>query len=87
MVSKATKIVNEQGLHVRPAGELVKEMSKFSSEINLVVNGNKINAKSVLNIMAACIKFGMDVTVEAEGDDAEAAVAKAVEMIESGFGE
>lgn len=87
MVSKTTKIINEQGLHMRPAGVFAKEMAAFSAEINIVMNGKKINGKSVMNIIAACIKCGTEITIECTGDDEQAACDKAVSLIESGFGE
>lgn len=87
MVSKTVKIVNEQGLHMRPAGVFAKEMTKFSSSVTLDAAGKKINAKSVMLIIAACIKCGAEVTVECDGADENEALAKAVELIESGFGE
>lgn len=87
MASKTITITNEQGLHMRPAGVMAQAMAAFKSDINIVMGDKKINAKSVMNIIAACIKCGSEITIEAEGDDAEAAVAKAVELIESGFGE
>lgn len=87
MVSKTVKIVNEQGLHMRPAGIFAKEMTKFTSDVFMDVAGKKINAKSVMYIIAACIKGGAEVTIECSGEDEEAALAKAVELIESGFGE
>ena len=65
MVAQTVKVVNEQGLHMRPAGVFAKEMTKF----------------------AACIKCGAEVTVECDGADEKEALAKAVELIESGFGE
>ena len=68
MVAQTVKVVNEQGLHMRPAGK-------------------KINAKSVMLIIAACIKCGAEVTIECDGADEKEALAKAVELIESGFGE
>jgi len=82
MVAQTVKVVNEQGLHMRPAGVFAKEMTKFSC-----VAGKKINAKSVMLIIAACIKCGAEVTVECDGADEKEALAKAVELIESGFGE
>ena len=87
MVSQTVKVINAQGLHMRPAGVLAKEMTKFKSAITLETAGKKINAKSVMLIIAACIKCGAEVTVECEGDDEKEALAKAVELIESGFGE
>ncbi len=87
MVSKNVTIKNEQGLHMRPAGVFAKEMTKFKSEVTLDYNGKKINAKSVMLIIAACIKCGAELTVECSGEDENEALAKAVELIESGLGE
>lgn len=87
MVSKTATIINEQGLHMRPAGVFAKEMAAFDSDINIVMDGKKINAKSVMNIIAACIKGGTEIAIECEGADEQAACDKAVALIESGFGE
>ena len=62
MVAQTVKVVNEQGLHMRPAGVFAKEMTKFSCAVTLDVAGKKINAKSVMLIIAACIKCGAEVT-------------------------
>lgn len=69
MVAQTVKVVNEQGLHMRPAGVFAKEMTKFSCAVTLDVAGKKINAKSVMLIIAACIKCGAEVTVECDGAD------------------
>lgn len=87
MVSKTVVIKNEQGLHMRPAGVLARELKPFNSEINIVFNGKKINAKSVMNIIAGCMKCGSEIVIECEGDDEQDALDKAVELIESGLGE
>ena len=87
MVSKSVVIKNEQGLHMRPAGLLAKELKSFDSDINLIFNGKKINAKSVMNIIAGCMKCGSEIVIECEGDYEQAALDKAVELIESGLGE
>lgn len=87
MVSKTVKIVNSQGFHMRPAQVFVAEMMKFSSDVNLICNGKTASAKSLMMIMANGMKCGMEVEIQADGADEEAALAKAAEIIESGFGE
>ena len=72
MVAKEVKITNEQGLHMRPAGVFAKEMTKFNSDVTLVYNGKRVNAKSVMLIIAACIKCGAELTIECNGADEEA---------------
>lgn len=87
MISKATKITNEMGFHMRPANIFVTEMSKFKSNIDIVLDGKKINGKSIMNIMAACIKCGTDITIECDGEDEQQMLDAAIQLIESGFGE
>lgn len=87
MVSKKFVIENEQGLHMRPAGVLAKSVTKFESDVTIVFEDKKINAKSLLNIIGACIKCGSEIELVCEGPDEEAALAHATELIESGLGE
>ena len=87
MVSEKVTVVNEQGLHMRPAGALAGEMGKFDSEVTIKKDGRSVNAKSVMDLMAACIKCGTELQIECSGSDENEALQKAVEMIKSGFGE
>lgn len=87
MVSQVVKVINKEGFHMRPANYFIKEMSAFSSTVTLGFNGKDVNGKSIMNIMAACIKYGAEIEVKCEGDDEAAALAKAVELIESGLGD
>ena len=87
MVSKLTKVTNEMGFHMRPANVFVTAMTKYASNINIIVGDIKINGKSIMNIMAACIKCGTDITVECDGADEQAMLDEAIALIESGFGE
>ena len=87
MVSQTVKVINEKGLHMRPAGVFAKEMTKFKCNVTIDIAGKRINAKSVMLIIAACIKCGTEMTIECDGEDEQAALAKAVELVESGLGE
>lgn len=87
MVSETLTIVNKMGLHMRPAGTFVNEMGKFKCDVNIVFKGQTINGKSIMNVMAACIKSGSVITVECSGEDEAEALKKAVELVNSGFGE
>lgn len=87
MVSKLTKVTNEMGFHMRPANVFVTAMTKYASNINIIVGDKKINGKSIMNIMAACIKCGTDITVECDGADEQAMLDEAIALIEAGFGE
>ncbi|MBR6408316.1 MAG: HPr family phosphocarrier protein [Clostridia bacterium] len=87
MVSKDFTITNKMGLHMRPAQIFVTAMNKYASDMNIKFNGKNVNGKSIMHIMAACIKFGSQITVECSGPDEEAMLNEAAGMIESGFGE
>lgn len=87
MVSKEFTLKNKMGFHMRPANVFVTEMAKFSSDINIIFNGKTINGKSIMNIMAACIKCGSTITIECNGEDEAQMLEAASALIEDGFGE
>jgi PTS hybrid protein len=82
--SSATLVlVNKDGLHARPAADLVKLASTFDARVT--VNG--VDAKSLLGILSLGLAAGSDVTIEATGADARAAVDGLRALVASGFGE
>ena len=87
MLSRKITIKNPSGLHLRPAGVLSQTAMKFKSDIIIEYGEKKIVAKSVLNVMAAGIKSGTEVTLIVDGEDEEEAMKTLVEDIESGLGE
>lgn len=87
MVSKKLIINIPTGIHARPAGVLAKEAMKCNSDV-WIINGNKkIQAKSILNIMSACIKNGSEIEVICEGNEEEKDLNTITSLIESGLGE
>ncbi len=87
MVSKTLTLTNPAGLHMRPAQLFVNAMGKYPCDVTIRYDGKEIMGKSIMNIMAACIKCGAQVEVVCSGDREEEALAEAVALIESGFGE
>jgi len=87
MVSQKVTLINAQGFHMRPAGMFANALGKYTSDITIKYNGTDINAKSLMNIIAACIKCGSEVEIVCNGDDENEALKEAVSMIESGLGE
>lgn len=83
MVSKKLLITNPVGLHLRPAGVFANEMMKFECDVRIVYKDSCVNAKSLLSIMAACIKCGAEIRVECDGVDENEALLRAEELIES----
>ena len=87
MISKTLTVVNPSGLHLRPAGVLSQTAMKFKSDITIECGEKKIVAKSVLNVMAAGIKCGTEITLICDGEDGQAAMDTLSQAIESGLGE
>ena len=73
------------GLHKRPANNFISAMNKYKSDITKEFNVNKINGKSIMNIMAACIKYGSHITIICEGEDEQQLLDEAGKLIESGL--
>ena len=87
MVSKNVTVVNAMGFHMRPAMNFANEMSKYPCDVTISLNGINIDGKSLMNIIAACIKCGMEIKISCNGEREEEALNKAVTMIADGFGE
>lgn len=87
MVSKKVTVINPTGLHLRPAGDLCNIAGKFKSLITFTCREGTTNAKSVLSVLAACIKCGDEIELICDGADENEALAELVKAIESGFGE
>jgi phosphotransferase system HPr (HPr) family protein len=80
MVGQEITIVNEMGLHARPAAEFVLAAKAFRSQIWLVKGAERFSAVSILDVMTANLNCGDTATIEAEGPDAEDAVKRLVEL-------
>ena len=87
MVSKHFTVPNAQGFHMRPATTFATAMGKYGCNVTIKFGGKDINGKSLMHIMAACIKVGSEIDVVCDGDGENEALAEAAAMIESGFGE
>lgn len=66
-------ITDPEGIHARPAGELVKVAKQFASTIKLTKDGKSGDCKKIFGIMGLAVKNGQEVTLTFEGEDEEAA--------------
>jgi len=87
MVERTVQILNKNGLHARPAAEIVKIAAKYSSEITLARDGTEVNGKSIMGVMMLAAEYGSQLLLRADGTDAEDAVSAIAKLIESKFGE
>lgn len=80
-------VLNEQGLHARPAAKLAQEAQKFSSTIQLSMGDQVVDAKSILDILSLAAGRGCGLEISAEGLDAEEAVEHLSSFFKHGLGE
>ena len=76
-------ITDTEGIHARPAGELVKAAKEFNSKITITKDGKSGDCKKIFGIMALAVKCGSEVTITVEGDDEEAAAAKILDFMQA----
>lgn len=74
MAEKQFTVIDEAGIHARPASVLVSTANKFQSDIFLVYGGKDVNLKSILGIMSLGIGSGETFSIRAEGTDADTAL-------------
>jgi phosphocarrier protein HPr len=87
MIERTVTIANKNGLHARPAAEIVKTAAKYQSDITLVRDDLEVNGKSIMGVMMLAAEFGSQLVLRADGPDAEAAVGAISKLIENKFGE
>lgn len=89
MLSAAVKVklLNKVGLHARPASQFVQTAARFASSVTVEYNSKKANAKSILQVLSLGAGGGAEISISAEGADAEAAIAALQQLIADKFGE
>ena len=68
-------ITDKEGIHARPAGELVKAAKEYQSSVTIIKDEKKADAKKLFGLMGLGVKQGMEITVQIEGEDEDAAAA------------
>jgi phosphocarrier protein len=81
------EIVNKLGLHARASAKLTQVASAYKCEIWLSRSGRRVNAKSIMGVMMLAAGQGSTVRIEADGPDADAAIAAVMQLISEKFGE
>ena len=87
MPQAEAEIINKLGLHARASAKLTQTASRFPAEIWLSRNGRRVNAKSIMGVMMLAAGKGTRITVETEGDEAQAALVALLALIADRFGE
>ena len=87
MPSVSAEIVNKLGLHARAAAKLTHLAGNYQCDIWISRSGRRVNAKSIMGVMMLAAGQGTSVLIEAEGADAEQAIAALTQLIAEKFGE
>jgi phosphotransferase system HPr (HPr) family protein len=86
-IAREIVVVNRQGFHARPAHLFMKLACQFEAEIKILKGTHWINGKSILDLLTLGAGNGTKLTLQAVGNDAQAAVDALVKLVEGGFGE
>lgn len=85
MATRHTIVQHADGLHARPAELVAREAMRHQSSIAIVRDHHRIDAKSILDVLTLGAEQGVELTVEADGPDAEAAAEAVAQLIGSDF--
>lgn len=82
-IKKKLTVKSKQGLHARPAALFVQVANKFDARITVKRDDEKVNGKSIMGILMLGAENGCEITVEAEGQDAQAAITELEKVVNS----
>ncbi len=84
-MEKKLIILNEEGLHARPAGIFAKKAAEFKSNIQIKTTTATKNGKSIMSLMSLGLKVGDSFILEAIGEDDELALNSLADLVENKF--
>mgnify|MGYP006427991623 FL=1 len=87
MVEIDVTIINRLGLHARACAKLVKAAAHYESRVELLQGDESADAKSIMRLIMLAAPQGSQLTLKAEGADAQAAAAEIMQLINERFGE
>lgn len=84
---KSVVLTNRMGLHARPSTQIATAASRFSADVTITKDDMTVDAKSVLELLMLAAECGSELTIQADGSDAQATVQTIAALIETRFGE
>ena len=87
MQRRELEIINKLGLHARASAKLTQLAAKFESDVQVMRNDRKVNAKSIMGVMMLAAGKGSKITVEISGPDEEQAMDAISKLVGECFGE
>lgn len=86
-LSRKLVIRNQYGIHARPAAMIVKTAARYSSDVFIEKDGNRVSGKSIMGLMTLEASCGTKLVVLADGPDAEQVLDELEQLIDGRFGE
>lgn len=86
-VSRTVRIVNRRGLHARASAKFVTLAAGQPTEVHVGKDGSEVTGTSIMGLMMLGAAMGDEITIRANGDGAEQAVAVLCDLVEAKFGE
>ena len=85
MVTRTVRIVNPLGLHARAAARFVRVASQYAATVRVSKGARELDGKSIIGLLLLGASRGTEITIRAEGADAEAAVDALSQLVADGF--
>ena len=86
-VSREVRIDNQRGLHARASAKFVNIASQIDAKIEVEKDGHRVCGTSIMGLMMLGAARGDSIVIHVEGESADEALAKLVELVEERFGE
>lgn len=87
MLEHKIKIINNAGLHTRPAATIVKLAAKYKCDFYISKDGLNINGKSIIGVMTLAAEKGSELDLIFDGEDENAAAEEIINYFNRGFDE
>jgi phosphocarrier protein HPr len=87
MIQKEVTIINQAGMHTRPASMIVKIAAKYKSDFFISKNNFEVNGKSIIGVMTLAAEQGSKLLLIFKGEDEESLAVEMTDFFEKGFNE
>ena len=87
MIKTTLTISNKLGLHARASAKLTKLAGSFKSDVFMIRNERRVDAKSIMGVMMLAAGIGAVVEIEVNGPDEQAATDALASLVNDKFGE
>ena len=87
MAERRVTILNKRGLHARAAARFVKLASQFAADLTVAKDGVAVSGRSIMGLMMLAAGPGTELSIRAEGTDADAALDALAGLVAAKFDE